>query len=251
VSVWAVEAQRQAPVKGGEFRLDGLVPGPVTLEIRSGDRRLGRIDVPDLPAGAAVTLRGLRVDAATGRAFPADVELRGADRVTVNGIRMAPNDRIPGDVDARGTVLAISDDAGAFLLRPADSTAADLRVVVMPATRTATRDGAPARIDALSRGDSVRVKGSARAGYVIAAAVELPPSRATSASTGDDPTADENEPESNPSLADAPASHPSAPSDAPAPMLGRSAGPPPPPPIATQGRGHGRGRGHGKKGRWD
>jgi hypothetical protein len=246
LSVWAVEAQREAPVKRGEFQLEGLVPGPVSLEVRAGGRPVGRIDVPDLPAGAALTLQGLRVDPVSGRVFPADVALRGADRVTVNGVRMAPNARLPHDVDARGTVLALSGGADAFLLRPADSTAADLRVVVVPSTRAATRDGAPAELSAITRGDSVRVKGSTQGGYVIAAAIELPSARggatqAASESGSNGSTGDGDEESGTSSGSE---------TSAPAPMLGRSSAPAPPPAVATQGRGHGKGRGHAKKRGW-
>ena len=177
LTVWAVEAQRAAPVHGGAFELNDLVAGPATLEVRAGGHPIGRIEVPDLPVGGSVTLQGLRIDRASARAFPADVELKGAHVVTVNGVRMAPSGDLPGDVDARGTVLAMADDGDALMLRPDDASMPDLRVVLVPATRTATRDGAPAQVDALAAGDSVRVKGSTHAGYVIASALEVPASR--------------------------------------------------------------------------
>jgi hypothetical protein len=184
LTVRAVEAQREAPVRAGAFELKGLVAGPVTLEVRSRGRAVARIDVPDLPPGAWLEMQGLRVDPASGRAFPTSVDLRGAKVATVNGVRMAPADRLPGEVDVRGTVLATSDDGTALLLRAADSTLPDLRVVIMPTTQSATRDGDPVPLDHVARGDSLRVKGRRQGGFVLAAGIEVPRARAVSPTAG-------------------------------------------------------------------
>jgi hypothetical protein len=180
LTIWAVEAQREAPVTRGAFEMKGLVAGPVTLEVRSGGRAVGRIEVPDLPGGARLELEGLRIDRASGRAFPASVGLRGAKVATVNGVRMAPPGRLPAEVDVGGTVLAMSDDGAAILLRAADSTLPDVRVVVMPSTQSATRDGDPVPLDHVARGDSLRVKGKLRGAYVMAEGIEVPRIRAAS-----------------------------------------------------------------------
>jgi hypothetical protein len=180
LTVWAVEAQREAPVRGGAFELNGLVAGPVTLEVRSRGRAIARVEVPDLPGGARLEMLGLRVDPASGRAFPASVSLRGAKVATVNGIRVAAPDRLSGDVDVRGTVLARSEDGAALLLRAADSTLPDLRVVVMPSTQAATPDGDPVPAGRIARGDSLRVKGRRQGAYVMAAGIEVPRIRALS-----------------------------------------------------------------------
>ncbi|HET6765282.1 MAG TPA: hypothetical protein VFH27_16460 [Longimicrobiaceae bacterium] len=235
LTVWAVEAQREVPVQAGEFRMDDLAPGPVTLEMRVGGRAVGRVEVPDLPVGATLTLQGLRVDRASGRAFPADVKLTGAKMVTVNGVRVGPNDDLPGDVDAAGTVMALSEDHDALLVRPLDAAMPDLRVVLVPTTHAATREGAAADVEALARGDTVRVKGATRAGYVIATGVELPASRAvpaTSAATIPDAPEDE---------ADAGDSDPPAARASPVPAAAAA---------PARGPGRGKARGHGKKHGW-
>ncbi|MDB4951678.1 MAG: hypothetical protein JWM27_4327 [Gemmatimonadetes bacterium] len=173
LTVWAVEAQREVPVRGGAFEMKGLVGGPLNLEVRSHGTRIARIEVPDLPAGGTLALGSLRIDPPSGRAFPASVELSGARVVTVNGVRMAPADRLSGDVDVRGSVLAVSAGGDAILVRPAEDGLPDLRVVVVPTTRTATPDGTPAALDGLARGDSLRVKGTVQQGYVMAAGIEV------------------------------------------------------------------------------
>ena len=180
LSVWAVEAQREARVTKGAFEMKGLVAGPVTLQVRSAGRAIGRIDVPDLPAGARLDMEGLRIDRASGRAFPTSVDLHGAKVATVNGVRVASADRLPGDVDVRGTVLARSGDGAAILLRAADSTLPDVRVVVMPSTQSATRDGDPVPLDHVARGDSLRVKGKRQGAYLVATGIEVPRIRAAS-----------------------------------------------------------------------
>ncbi|HEX5724217.1 MAG TPA: dienelactone hydrolase family protein, partial [Longimicrobiaceae bacterium] len=173
-SVWAVEAEQGADVREGAFEIEGLVAGPVTLRLMAGGDTVGRIEIPDLPAGASVALRGLRVDQTSGLAFPASVELEGARAVLVNGIRMAPAGRVPSEVAVAGTVLAISDDADALLLRPDDAGLPDLRVVVGLATETVTPDGDPAEPAALAPGDSVRVEGRSDSGFVVASRLVVP-----------------------------------------------------------------------------
>jgi hypothetical protein len=180
LTVWAVEAQREAPVKKGAFEMKGLVAGPATLEVRSGGRPVARIEVPDLPGGARLVMEGLRIDRASGRAFPTSVDLHGAKVATVNGVRMAPAGPSDGEVDVRGTVLAMSDDGAAILLRAADSTQADVRVVVMPSTQSATRDGDPVPLDHVARGDSLRIRGRRQGAYVMASGIEVPRIRAAS-----------------------------------------------------------------------
>ena len=234
LTVWAVEAQREVPVQSGEFRMDDLAPGPVTLEVRVGGRAVGRVEVPDLPVGATLTLQGLRVDRASGRAFPAEVELSGAKVVTVNGVRVGPNEDWSGDVDATGTVLAISEDHDALLLRPTDKALPDLRVVLLPTTRSGTREGAAANVDGLVRGDTVRVKGDKLGMYVVASAIELPASRAVpsvnAAAVPDD--ADESADASDGGDPPAPAARAAS-----VPAVARA-----PAPGPGRGRGHGRGK---------
>jgi hypothetical protein len=170
-SVWAVEAEREAEVRDGRFELGELVPGPVTLELRQAGKAVGRLELATLPGGLALGLEDLRVDRESGRAFPAAVELEGADVVWINGVRMAGARRVPASVDAAGVVLAVADGGDALLFRPADEGIPDLRVVVTPVTQWVTRDGQPATPGAARAGDSLRVQGASERGYVVASRV--------------------------------------------------------------------------------
>lgn len=172
--VLAVEAQREAEVSGGAFSLAELTAGPATLLFLRDTDTVGVLSIGNLPAGAEVELRGLRVDEATGRAFPASMEATGAEMVTVNGVRMGPDRTLPRRMDARGTVLAISDAADALLLRPEDEGMPDLRVVVDAGTETVSPDGDPVPAENLAPGDSVRVEGATHRGLVIATRLTVP-----------------------------------------------------------------------------
>jgi hypothetical protein len=172
--VLAVEAQREAEVSGGAFSLAELTAGPATLLFLRDTDTVGAMSLGNLRAGAEVELRGLRVDEATGRAFPASLEAAGAEMVTVNGVRMAPERRLPRRVDAAGTVLAISDAADALLLRPDDASIPDLRVVIDPGTESVSPDGDPVPAENLAPGDSVRVEGATHRGLVLATRLTVP-----------------------------------------------------------------------------
>ncbi|HEU4457321.1 MAG TPA: hypothetical protein VFR81_29905 [Longimicrobium sp.] len=172
--VLAVEAQREAEVSGGAFSLAELTAGPATLLFLRDTDTVGAMSLGNLRAGAEVELRGLRVDEATGRAFPASLEAAGAEMVTVNGVRMAPERRLPRRVDAAGTVLAVSDAADALLLRPDDASIPDLRVVIDPGTETVSPDGDPVPAENLAPGDSVRVEGATHRGLVLATRLTVP-----------------------------------------------------------------------------
>ena len=182
-AVRAEEAGREAQVADGAFELKDLSVGPVTLRLVSGGDVLGTIDLPDIPAGGAVTLHGLRVDETSGRAFPRTVEVRGGDVVRVNGVRMAAPDRLPDEVDEEGAVLAFAPGSGALLVRPANELIPDLRVFLGAAAETITPDGDPVSADALAPGDSVRVQGRTVDGYVIASRLTVPRRLATSLSS--------------------------------------------------------------------
>jgi hypothetical protein len=172
--VVAVEAQREAEVSDGAFSLAELTAGPATLLFLRDDDTVGVLSLGNLRAGAEVELRGLRVDEATGRAFPASLEAAGAEMVTVNGMRMAPNRTLPRNVDSPGTVLAVSDAADALLLRPDDASVPDLRVVIDPGTETVSPDGDPVPAENLAPGDSVRVEGGTHQGLVVATRLTVP-----------------------------------------------------------------------------
>jgi hypothetical protein len=241
VSVWAVEAEREAPVQDGTFDLKDLAPGPVTLQLRRAGSPVGHISIPALPAGTVLTLNGLRVDAASGRAFPTSVEMSGGKMITLNGVRMAPDGTLPDTVDAAGTVLAVSDDDAALLVRTADAEMPDLRVVITPRTQTLGPAGSVAAIR-LGRGDTVRVQGATHRGYVVASRLTVPlraligATPRMDADAGAEPgtaLAERTEVPTVP-VAAVPAAF----------VLPRFS-----PPGKSGGHGNGRGRGHGRKGK--
>ncbi len=174
VSVWAAEAERESRVTDGAFELKDLTPGPITLLVLSGADTLGRMIVPDLPAGASLDMQGIRVDRSSKRAFPTSVTMEGARVVRINGIRMASERALPGTVDEQGTVLAVARDGQALVLRPFRDGLPDLRVVIGPATEAASPDGDPVQVGALSPGDTVTVRGRSDRGYVIATTLVMP-----------------------------------------------------------------------------
>jgi hypothetical protein len=167
----------RVPVLGGAFVLPGVGPGPATLRFARGADSVARMEVGELPEGASLELRGIRLDGASGLAFPASVGLDGAATVTVNGLRYAARP-LPAQLRADGTVLAVSDAGDALLVRPADGSLPDLRVVVGPLTETATPDGDPVPAGELARGDSVRVEGRTDGPYVVASRIVAPRSLA-------------------------------------------------------------------------
>lgn len=172
--VWVVESERSEPADSAGFRLRDLTPGPVSLRLMRGADTAAALNLSGLATGARVRLLGLRVDAASGLAFPRAVELDGAPVVTVNGLRMAPASRVPRQVDVRAAVLAWSSDAGALLVRPDEARLPDLRVVVGMATEVVGTDGGGADATLLEPGDSVRVEGAFEDGYVVATRLTLP-----------------------------------------------------------------------------
>lgn len=172
--VWVVESERRERADSSGFQVADLTPGPVGLRLMQGADTVARLDVSGLPAGARLRLLDLRVDGDSRYAFPRAVELDGARMVTVNGVRMAPADRIPRVVDVRAAVLAWSSDVGALLVRPADAALPDLRVVVGMATEVVGTDGGGADPVTLRPGDSVRVEGRRDGEYVVASRITVP-----------------------------------------------------------------------------
>lgn len=177
--VLAVEAGRRAAVREGAFELADLTAGPNTLRLLRGQDTLATVSLPDAPGGAELVLHGLRIDEATGRAFPASVE--GAEVVVVNGIRIG-GAALPREADLQGRVLAVSDQFDALLLRPDDDDMPDVRVILGPATEVVTPDGDPVEPSVLSAGDSLRVQGGGDQGYLVATRLTVP--RALAAGIG-------------------------------------------------------------------
>lgn len=172
--VWVVESRRGERADSSGFRLAELTPGPVSLRLLRGGDTAAVLNVASLPDGARLRLEGLRVDGDSRFAFPRRVELDGAHVVTVNGMRLAPDGRVPREVDERGAVLAWSSDVGALLVRPANARLPDLRVVVGLATEVVGTDGGGANAVNLRPGDSIRVEGRADRGYVVATRLTVP-----------------------------------------------------------------------------
>lgn len=246
-SVWAEEAEREAPVKGGEFELAGLAPGPVHLQLRREGREVGRIAMATLGAGMGVGLEGLRVDESSRLAFPSRVDVEGASVVWVNGIRMGPAEAVPDSVDTRGAVLALQPGAGVVLFRPDDEALPDLRVVAGPRT-------SPLSVDDLAAGDSLRIAGRRAGDHVVVSLLE--PAGVADEGTGGDfgdagdggdgLASVDDEPETAASASPAPVPSVASPPvrDRPAPAVVSRA-----PPAAGRDRddrGKGRGRGNGK-----
>ncbi|HEX2092252.1 MAG TPA: hypothetical protein VHG28_07605, partial [Longimicrobiaceae bacterium] len=140
LSVLAGDGSEPVEVREGAFEVSGVPPGAVTLRFaRGGDTT--RMEIGGLPEEGEVELRAIRLDDGSGLAFPSAVAVPGGGVVTVNGLRYGG--RLPERVAADGTVLAASDDADAFLVRPVDTRLPDLRVVVGPLTQSVTPDGDP------------------------------------------------------------------------------------------------------------
>lgn len=191
--VWVVESERSEAADSAGFRVADLTPGPVSLRLVRGADTAGVLNLSGLAPGTRVRLLDLRVDPATGFAFPRAVEVDGAPVVMVNGLRMAPAGRVPREVDVRAAVLAWSSDAGALLVRPDEPRLPDLRVVVGLATEVVGTDGGGADATLLEPGDSLRVEGRFEEGYVVATRLTLPTrigGEASSAGEGDDDAAD-------------------------------------------------------------
>jgi hypothetical protein len=172
--VWVVESERSEPADSAGFRLEDLTPGPVSLRLMQDADTAAVLNLSGLAAGTRVRLLDMRVDDASGFAFPRAVELDGAPVVMVNGLRMAPAGRVPRQVDVHAAVLGWSSDAGALLVRPDEARLPDLRVVVGLATEVVGTDGGGADATLLEPGDSVRVEGRSEDGYVVATRLTLP-----------------------------------------------------------------------------
>jgi hypothetical protein len=243
--VWATEVGRHAALDDGRFELSELAAGPLSLRLLAEDDTVGVMDLGGLPRGTRLHLAGIRVDRRSGRAFPRTVEVEGTDAVTINGVRMAPDERLPREVDAAGTVLALDMAAGALLMRPDDERIADLRVIVTLATEVATSDGDPVQPELLARGDSVRVEGISEAGFVIATRLLVPRGAAVRESgrgTPSTPAASAPPQRAAPQRAPPrPAAAPARPPEARPDPPGRSGDAP----GRGRGRGQNRGRGNG------
>jgi hypothetical protein len=166
IEVAAGEEPRRAEVEDGSFLLAGVPAGPVRLTIEGGEGPVAVLEIADLPRGADLVLE--RIRHRDGIAFPSAVRLDGAIWVTINGIRMGDPAALPGRVETDAVVLAVRHDEGALILRPAGDDLPDLPVLLGAAARVEDADGATAAASRIEPGDSVRVVGRTRDGYVLA-----------------------------------------------------------------------------------
>lgn len=174
-------ASRQSLDSAFVFRAAGGVR--LALRVGRGTGPGAHMEV-ELPPGARLTLDRVRIDRRRDLAFPAAVRLRGADVVRVNGLRMAPDDALPGQVDESGVVLATGGREDAFLFRPHRPELPELRVIVADSTPMVV-EGTDETLEVrLSAGDSLRLEGNVADGYVHARRIHLP-SRVASEAEGD------------------------------------------------------------------
>lgn len=167
---WAVGSATRAGVADGAFALEAENADTLELRFTLSDGEEARMRLEGVPAGETVRLD--RIWFADGLAFTRQVEGGEDGPLTVNGLRLAGE--VPADVNVAGTVLAISDDGDAMIVRPTDLAIPDLNVAVTPASIVRTMDGDPVEADRLSFGDSLRVSGLAQGGYVVAAEIMVP-----------------------------------------------------------------------------
>ena len=160
-------------IENGAFTFSDVPAGPVDLRISAGEEEIARIDLRDIPGGATLSLDRIRFDRKREFAFPAAVQMDGADVVTVNGIRHGNAKTLTDRVAATGAVLAISEDADALIFRPRSERLPDLPVVITPATLVTDGSGNVASLEQVSAGDSVRVEGRTDSGYLFAERITL------------------------------------------------------------------------------
>lgn len=167
--VYVVGQPLRGRIVADSFTISGITGELVELEFADGDDRLGRMRIERWDADE-VALRGIWME--DGVAYA--TALRGEAAADVNGLRMAGAGALPRSVAVDGVVLAASGSGDAFILRPTEGGLPDLRVVLTPGTAVELEGGGPAR-DELRFGDSVRVEGTAEAGYVVATRLVVHP----------------------------------------------------------------------------
>lgn len=169
-------------VAGDSFRIQGLDGEVVDLRFVNDDGLHARMEIRDAPGGP-IHLRGIWMG--RGAAYPSGVRIEGGGTITINGVRMADPEGMPGELEAAGVVLAASGSGDAMLVRPDADHLPDLRVVVTPATSVTSPDGDPVEVDRVEQGDSVTVRGPIQNGYLVASEVVLPRRSATRGERGD------------------------------------------------------------------
>lgn len=163
--VYVVGQPLRAPIESDSFVIGGISGELVELEFAEDGNRLGRMRI-ERWTGSELDLRGIWLE--DGIAFASTVEGEGS--ATVNALRMAPEGALPRTLSAAVSVLAVSPEGDALMVRPDDGQLPDLRVVVTPGTSIETAAGDPAEAD-FRFGDSLRIEGDTEGGYVVATTV--------------------------------------------------------------------------------
>jgi hypothetical protein len=180
--VWAVGRPERVELASGAFRVDGVDGDTLELRFTRGDGPDARMLLHDLPSRGTLRIDGIWF--AGELAFPSRVAANGGGPLTVNGLRMAGPEAVPSNVNVAATVLAVSGDGDALVVRPVNASLPDLDVVVTPAAVVRTIDGDLVAADQLQFGDSLRISGIGQGGHVIAA--EIMVSRRVAANDDDD-----------------------------------------------------------------
>ena len=178
--VWVDGETDRISISEAGFRIEDVSGDTIDLQFVDADGETGRMRILGLPDGALLTLRDVWIE--NDVAFPTEVNLNSGATISVNGLRMSTPGQVTGQITAAGTLLALSNDAEALILRPDDADMADLRVVVTPGTVLQSVDGEPVSLALLKPGDSLAVGGSVQGGYLVAAEVTVP--RAVAAGVG-------------------------------------------------------------------
>ncbi len=161
-----------ARIRDCRFTLKTTASGSFSLRFLRDGKAAGRMYVEGLPPAVRLTLRDVWFDERL--AFPTSVALKGAEAVTINGLRMAEANRLPRRLQEDATVLGRSDDADALLVRPSDPSLPDLYVRSDAGTRVVATDGSPGSLARLSAGDPVRIEAAHAGDYLLAQRIVVP-----------------------------------------------------------------------------
>jgi hypothetical protein len=162
-----------AAVRGCRFRLGVRDSGAVVLAFGDGEDVVGWMYLEDLPARSTLRVERIAVDERS-LAVPGAAALEGGELIRINGLRVGNPRDLPSRVEVEGLVLAVADEAGLLLVRPADEALPDLRVRLDLAADVFTTAGERGSLATLDFADPVRIEGRTRDGLVLARRVIVP-----------------------------------------------------------------------------
>jgi hypothetical protein len=171
--VHVVGGRDTAVVRGCRFRLGVRDSGDVVLAFGDEEDVVGWMYLEDLPPRTRLRLERIQVDERS-LALPGTAALEGGELIWINGLRVGNPRDLPGRVEVEGLVLAVADEAGLMLVRPADEALPDLRVRLDLAADVFTTAGDRGSLATLDFADPVRVEGRTRDGVVLARRVVVP-----------------------------------------------------------------------------